>query len=338
MKIEIPWSQPGKAFIIPVFLPFMGCKSKCIYCAQHIQTGIPRFNLKNQLNECMQKLLDISNSGKQAPELAFYGGTFTSLEENDWKLCLKFALEMKSRGLISGFRCSTRPDAVSDKRLDEMVKAGCRMIELGIQSFNSGALMVSERGYTTEECLKSCELIKNHDLNIGLQLMPGMPGLSESAFLNDVEQALLINPECLRFYPCLVLRETRLAEKWSNGKYIPWSLEETIKILAEAWLLARSKNVEVIRMGLYPEPALIKSILAGPEHPSLGSRIMGRALLMAMKKCLQEKAQIRKMELPQYCRGYIWGWKNELAGEWEKIGVSASIVSFSEKDVIKLLI
>ncbi len=40
-SVSIPWPyrKPQHAPIVPVFLPFAGCRTRCIYCAQNIQTG-----------------------------------------------------------------------------------------------------------------------------------------------------------------------------------------------------------------------------------------------------------------------------------------------------------
>lgn len=62
--------------ILPVFITFAGCTSRCIYCNQHRITGIQQSDVitsaKKQIDECI-------SMGVEWTELAFYGGSFSCL-------------------------------------------------------------------------------------------------------------------------------------------------------------------------------------------------------------------------------------------------------------------
>ena len=210
-------------------------------------------------------------------------------------------------------------------------------MELGVQSFADDALAASKRGYDGATALAACARVKAAGLALGVQLLPGMPGNSTADFLRDVPLALDAGADMLRFYPCLVLEGTALARMWRQNLYAPWPLEETLDCLAQGWLVAQEAGVPVIRMGLAPEAALTEAVLAGPVDPALGSRIMGRALLLAVRRALATLAassgmaappRLQSLHVPPSCQGYIWGMRGELRAAWAGLGLSPDGLSF----------
>lgn len=336
--LSIAWPRRQRQKIIPLFLPWLGCKRRCIFCSQEIQTGVnassSRTEIAARLEDCYRNL-----SAKQdapLPELAFYGGTFTALPETIWGDCLRFARGLLSERLISGFRCSTRPDSLTEQRLTELRAAGCQLVELGIQSFDDAALAKSRRGYSSADALNACALVARHELGPGIQLMPGMPGVTETVFLKDVNFAIEVGARCLRFYPCIALAGSQLAELWLRGEYIPWTLDQTLSALAQAWLMAARAQIPVIRMGLAPQPGLARAALAGPLHSALGSRVMGRALLLAITDMLKDNRERIQIFLPFWLQGCIWGWHGELANAWRDLGLGSENIHYWNKAEISV--
>lgn len=251
--------------------------------------------------------------------------------------CLDLARKALERGWIHSFRCSTRPDCVDAAVLDRLRAAGCGCVELGIQSFADDALVASKRGYDGAAAQRACAHVKAAGLTLGVQLLPGMPGHNPADFLRDVPLALAAGADMLRFYPCLVLEGTALARMWRQGLYAPWELEDTLNCLAQGWLLAQEACVPVIRMGLAPEASLDAALLAGPVDPALGSRVMARALLLAVRQHLEQMAAasglaappvLKALCAPSSCQGYIWGMRGELRAAWARLGLSREGLTF----------
>lgn len=317
-----PVPERPKVRIRPVFLPFQGCPRPCIFCAQHEQTGGPALPLHSLLEELDISLRQALGRSKGPMELAFYGGTFTAMPVADQEACLALARRFKDFGLISRVRCSTRPDCVSVARLAHLKERGLDMVELGIQTFNDKALAVSRPGCTRAIHGAACAMVREAGLALGLQLMPGIPGTDENDFRNDIETAVALRPETLRLYPCLVIEGTKLAALWRAGRYTPWELGPTIRILAWALMKAERAGIAVIRLGLAPESALEKAVLAGPQHASLGSRVRGLALFNLVSA---EVATLglppRLLTLPRRLCGEFSGFKGELLPQYEALGL-----------------
>lgn len=323
--------------IIPIFLPFEGCPHRCIFCAQDKQTGLgyggSKISLSDNLANLFTRLKKEKNtfsSEKLLPEIAFYGGTFTLLPTASMQLCLNMVKQCLAEGLISGARCSTRPDAVSPAILTKLKAAGINLIELGVQSFSNIALSLVRRGYTQHIIKEGCYNILSAGLRLGIQLLPGMPGSTAEVFLNDVEQSLEQNPTCLRFYPCLVVDGTQLADIWRKGLYQPWDINTTVKILGKGLVRAWSKKIPVIRLSLAPEDTLEASILAGPRHPALGSMIQGEALFHLIYEKIKQIGQSPSFVcLPSFCKGFFYGHAGMLKKHWASIGINSVNIQWS---------
>lgn len=334
-EIEIKWPKAGRVRIFPVFLPNWGCAKRCAFCSQEAQTGRKASleELDRILAECRGEIERSQASG----HAAFYGGTFSSLPDSVWKKCLNFAKSLKRDGLIEGFRFSTRPDSLSERRLIEALEAGCKLVEFGAQSFDDSALAASGRGCDGRGSRRGPELCSAFQVPFGVHLMPGLPGSSHEIFLNDARVALDLKASCLRVHPCLVLKGTRLEREWREGRYRPLAMDETLEIVARAWVMASERGVPVIRVGVAPEDVFLKSILAGPFCPSMGSRVQGRALLKIVESRLGERERIVRMILPRRVSGFLFGKKGELAPRWRALNVDKTNIEYGEGDAIRII-
>lgn len=343
-SVAVAWPAPPRRAIVPVFLPFFGCPRRCLFCAQEAQTGRRApgpADIALLLAEARQSLEQRAARGLPPAQLAFYGGTFTALPPEALDACLAFAGDMRAAGLVSSFRCSTRPDSVDAAVLRRLVAAGCAAVELGVQSFSGRALNLAARGYTGERAKRACARVAGAGLALVVQLLPGMPGVTPGVFLGDVRAALEAGARALRFYPCLVLDGTGLAALWRAGEYRPWDLELTLDTLAQGWRMARKGGVPVLRMGVAPGEDLARALVAGPWHPSLGSRVLGRALWLEVRELLRtlgrhEAAGAIRLDIPAHAQGHFWGHGGELRGRWAALGIGPENVRFGREPVLRL--
>lgn len=328
----VSWPPPAREKIYPVFLPFMGCKTRCAFCSQENQTGFSAnwLAIKPQFEAAEQFFIKYGSGCK----LAYYGGTFSALEERDWNYCLDFARSLKRRGLIEGFVCSTRPDRLSERRIAELAEAGCLRVELGIQSLDEKALARCGRPYDRKICAEAITHLARAKLLCCAQLMPGFPFALPQGFLEDVKTALAWGIRIFRFYPCLVFRKTALARWYSQGDYEPLGLEEAVEKTAMAWLLARFFKAKVLRMGVLLAAGEKEAVLAGPLDDAFGNRVMAAGIykLLAnnpMLRSLGKTGQEFSIFLPAFAQGYFWGWKGELKEKWKVLGITPENTVFS---------
>lgn len=332
---ELPGRRPT---VLPVFIPFAGCPGRCVYCAQHLQTGQePAAHLEQIRHNLETTLAAAQQAGHRHAELAFYGGTFTLLPPAWQEELLSSLTPWRERDVIIATRCSTRPDAVPEKTLRRLKGLGLTGIELGVQTFADGVLTRAGRSYTGAEARAACQRVREHGFSLGVQLLPGLPGMTPELFRADVEACLGIAPDLTRLYPCLVLRDTPLADLWAAGEYQPWSLDLAVPLLAEALLKFQKARIPVARIGLPLADGFAQDVLAGPAHPALGDMVRGLALYYWLKEQLKNTTRpVTGLRVPRTWQGAFWGHRAALKPAYAKLGLTPDKVTFHHWPLFRL--
>jgi histone acetyltransferase (RNA polymerase elongator complex component) len=330
--VSISWSPAPRprAAIHPVFLPGLGCPGHCLYCNQKQQTGRREHSLAKIAGQLSRELHTAEHTNSSPFELAFFGGTFTRLPVFWQNRFLEISAEYRNKGLINAVRCSTRPDSCQLPQLERLAGLGLSTVEIGAQTFSPRVLRTVRRGYEPEAIASAAANARKAGLGLGIQLLPGLPGHTCSAWLQDVRETLGLRPDFVRIYPCLVLDQTPLADMYRQGLFQPWSLQQTITALARACLRLSAAKIPIIRMGLHPEPSLMKALIAGPWHPALGSVVRSRTLLSRIKMaCLQLPPGPKLMTCPRSLQGNLWGHKGIHRIPLSKVGITPDHVVYT---------
>jgi histone acetyltransferase (RNA polymerase elongator complex component) len=261
-------------FIIPIFIPHQGCPHRCVFCQQRTITNVSEdLYTPDHITTAIASALRSKSYPPHTPkEVAFYGGTFTSIPTSAMVGMLSAVRPFIKEGAIDSIRLSTRPDSIDETKLDILESYGVTTVELGTQSMDNEVLTLSNRGHTTSDSVHAVQLLKKRGFTVGVQLMPGLPGDSKRVFMDTIERVIALKPHMARLYPTLVLKGTRLAQWYREGKYTPMELEETVSVCKDACMQLESSGIPVIRIGLMSSPSLLAKgeIIAGPWHPSLG--------------------------------------------------------------------
>lgn len=258
--------------IFPVFIPQKGCPFHCVFCDQKQFNSVKEVNFKI-LNEQIQQFC--AKHKNEQKQIAFYGGTFTGLAESErdkyYKLVSPY-LDSKT-----SIRISTRPDAVEQDDLDWCKSHHIKTIELGIQDFSDEVLKASRRGYDSKTAIEACFRVKQAEFELGVQLMPGLPGSSPLSHRESSGTLQGVLPDFVRLYPLIILRGTPLWKEWEKGNIEPLTLEEAINICVEYYDIAERNNIAVIKTGI---PSLESSTeYVGPYHPAFGELVKGERLI-----------------------------------------------------------
>jgi histone acetyltransferase (RNA polymerase elongator complex component) len=262
-----------KKCIVPVFIPNEGCPHQCLFCEQEKITSERRRHIDGpSVRMTIEQALHSRKFDSRNAELAFYGGTFTSLETDRMNELLDAVAPYLRKGLFGSIRVSTRPDSLDEGRLEVMKRKGVRTVELGVQSMDERVLTLSARGHSAEDSERAVHLLRKAGFCVGVQLMPGLPGDSKETFLSTVDRVIALAPDMARIYPALVIRGTGLARLYQRGEYLPLTLDQAVEICAESCRRLEDAGVSVIRMGLMSSPTLMEpgQVLAGPWHPAFG--------------------------------------------------------------------
>ncbi len=263
-------------FIIPVFLPHAGCPHQCVFCNQTSITGTPRNMLSMEKVETdIREFLRYKKRSRGQTQVAFYGGNFLGLEKDDIRRLLNVSITFVNNKEIDTIRFSTRPDTIAPDRLDIIKDYPVSTIEIGAQSMDDRVLIAAKRGHLAVDTQKAAALLKERHYEIGIQMMVGLPGDTEDGSLFTGYRIGELDPDFVRIYPAIVLKDSLLAQWYLNGRYRPWSLERSVALVKKLYLLFEKKGIRVIRMGLQAADDLDNgaAVLAGPYHPAFGHMV-----------------------------------------------------------------
>ena len=275
-------NKSEKYFIVPVFLPQLGCTHRCAFCNQTAITGVKQqLPSPGQIQLLINTFLGYKSSVAKKVQVSFYGGNFLGLKQDYIKSILSETAEFVSAGRIDSIRFSTRPDTISGKTLDILADYPVATIELGVQSMDDRVLAMSKRGHTILDTFRAVSMIKERGFELGLQMMVGLPGDSETGALNSGRMIADLSPDFVRIYPTVVLAGSLLAGLYRQGKYTPLPLEVCVTLVKKLYLLFRGKKIRVVRMGLQASQDLSQgsTVLAGPYHPAFGHLVMSEVFL-----------------------------------------------------------
>ena len=270
--------------IYPVFIPHSGCPHRCLFCAQDKTSGQTEAPTPDSVKVWLDQTLPLvgNSDGSGDGEIAFYGGTFTALPQSTQDAYLDVAKRFVAAGRVGAIRLSTRPETLDAETVERLCAFGVATVEIGAQSFDSQVLLAAKRGHSAADVIAAVQQCRAAKLQVGLQLMPGLPAGNAKEALASLDSALALQPDFVRIYPALVVEGTGLALLWRDGAYRPWSLDEAVEVCADMMLACRRSHVPVIRLGLQQEASLEQNLLSGPYHPAFGqlvrSRLWRRAL------------------------------------------------------------
>lgn len=291
----------AREHILPVFVPHFGCPHDCVFCNQRHISGerIPATaeTVRRSIAEAVQR-----SGGDEKLQLAFYGGSFTAIPEEDQLFLLQAAKEALDSGAVSSIRLSTRPDAIDDSVLRRLHAYGVETIELGAQSLCDEVLRLSGRGHSAEDVRRASRMIRESDFHLILQMMTGLPGDTPSRSMATAEGIIRLKPDGVRIYPTVIVRDTALFALWQRNEYREHTVEDAVALCAELVPLFDAAGIPVIRIGLNPTEELSAgAAVAGAYHPALGELVRSRMLRNEAETLLQGTAPGSRicLEVPQ---------------------------------------
>ncbi len=278
-------AKKQRPFIVPIFIPHAGCPHRCVFCNQHTTTGQNEsMPSAKQIRQTVDRFLTYRRDPDRWTELSFYGGNFLGLAPEQIQLLLATITPYIRQGSANGIRFSTRPDTIDEGRLTLISEFPVTTIELGVQSMNDQVLEQSQRGHTSQDTIRAVALLKATPYAIGIQLMIGLPGDTESQALATARHVASLAPDFVRIYPTLVFRGSALYREHAKGRYEPLTLNEAVAITADLFEIFARNDIPVIRMGLQAAEELSPEadLVAGPFHPAFGELVRSALWMKAI--------------------------------------------------------
>ncbi len=329
MKMKTTQSPP---LIIPIFITHEGCPHRCIFCNQEPITGQNHHVGPQEVEDEIRKWLRRSPARGRRVETAFYGGSFTALPIIRQRELLRAVQPFLESGKVQAIRLSTRPDYIDSKSADFLSAYGVQTVELGIQSMSDKVLAVSQRGHTVEQSIKAINFLSNSGLQVGVQLLLGLPAETTRSTLQGTRQLTTMRIDFVRLYPALVIKGSGLADLYHRHKYRPLTMNQTIALTARIASMLSNHHIPVIRIGLPASKELEKNLLAGPYHPALGEMVAARIFFNKIRKRLTSPpGNPWLLTISQRDRSIFYGQKKCSLQRLERLGLlNGGKIKFSD--------
>lgn len=292
----------SKRYIIPIFVPHLGCPNDCIFCNQKKITNRKQAVDKAEIVNVIETQLGYFPKSDNIKEIAFFGGSFTAIDRDLMIEYLDIAREYKRRKIVNCIRISTRPDAIDEEILNILKEYGVDIIELGVQSMDDEVLRMNNRGHDSNSVVRASKLIKSYGITLGHQIMPGLYMDSFEKTVESAKRLIELKPDIVRIYPTLIIKNTMLETLYNLKIYEPLSMNEAVEISGILLKMFTENNIKVIRVGLQVTENinLENDVVAGPFHSAFRQLVEQKGYLDKQIEIFEEHNIKDKKEVVIY--------------------------------------
>ncbi|MFB3385853.1 radical SAM family heme chaperone HemW [Flavobacterium sp. LAR06] len=208
---------------IYIHIPF--CKQACHYCDFHFSTSMKK---KDEMVLALAKeigmrkngfeLLDSAQSDNQIETIYFGGGTPSVLSNKEINFLIDEVYKNYKVSEKPEITLEANPDDLSSERILELSKSPINRLSIGIQSFYEEDLKMMNRAHNSAEAKKCLEEATKYFDNISLDLIYGIPGLTDEMWKQNIETALSFGVPHISSYALTVEPKTALRKLIDTGK------------------------------------------------------------------------------------------------------------------------
>ena len=216
----------------------------CIFCSawgggEFAEQGA---DIPSQLERAKIRVADKIKTGKYIAYFQSFTGTYAPIDRLKALYTQAIAPEY-----IVGLNIGPRPDCLPNEAialLKEIGEVKPVTVELGLQTADDAVAEYCNRGYATEVYTDAVARLKQAGLEVITHIIIGLPNDDP---VKTTRIAVQAGTDGVKFHLLHILKNTRLAAEYEQGRVQPLSLEEYAKILKDC-LAVLPKDVVVHRI------------------------------------------------------------------------------------------
>ena len=193
---------------IYIHIPF--CKQACHYCDFHFSTSLKK---KDEMVLALAKEIEMRKNefkDEQVETIYFGGGTPSILTIGDLRFLIDAVFKNFNITENPEITVEANPDDLSKERIIELSNNKVNRLSIGIQSFFEDDLKMMNRAHNAEEAKECLEFATQYFDNISIDLIYGIPEMSNEKWLQNIETALSFNIPHISSYALTVEPKTAL--------------------------------------------------------------------------------------------------------------------------------
>ncbi len=201
---------------IYIHIPF--CKQACHYCDFHFSTSMKK---KDEIVLALAKEIEMRKAEFKediVETIYFGGGTPSVLSNKEINFLIEEVYKNYKVSENPEITLEANPDDLSSERILELSKSPINRLSIGIQSFYEEDLKMMNRAHNSAEAIKCLEEATKYFDNISLDLIYGIPGLTDEMWKQNIETALSFGVPHISSYALTVEPKTALRKLIDTGK------------------------------------------------------------------------------------------------------------------------
>ncbi len=186
LEYDPPLGRPGGGLYIHI--PF--CKQACHYCDFHFSTSVKR---KRELVDMLCREIVLRKEelpGNLLQTIYFGGGTPSLLSAEELQLLFHTIYANFTVAENAEITLEANPDDLTLEKLEVLRSSGINRLSIGVQSFFEKDLKLMNRAHNATEAMQSIRMAREYFDNISIDLIYGIPGLSEERWKKNIQIAL----------------------------------------------------------------------------------------------------------------------------------------------------
>lgn len=232
-----------------IHIPF--CKQACHYCDFHFSTSVKK---KPQLVDalCSEIKLRKTEIGNTLETIYFGGGTPSLLTAEELKQIFDCINEHFKVVADAEITLEANPDDLNEDVLKMLASSPINRLSIGVQSFYNEDLKLMNRAHNSGEALQSIKLALAYFENISIDLIYGIPEMSNLRWRENLKIALELGVPHISSYALTVEPNTALKKFIEKGVIKPVDDEvaqQHYKILLDVMEANGFENYEFSNFG-----------------------------------------------------------------------------------------
>ncbi|WP_431133753.1 radical SAM family heme chaperone HemW [Psychroserpens mesophilus] len=200
---------------IYIHIPF--CKQACHYCDFHFSTSLKK---RDEMVMALAKEIQLRKDefkNKAVETIYFGGGTPSLLTIEELQFLIDTINENYKISEHPEITLEANPDDLSAKQIYDLSTSPINRLSIGIQSFFKDDLKLMNRAHNAEEAKECLSEATRHFDNISVDLIYGIPGLSNERWKQNINTVLSFNIPHISSYALTVEPKTALASFVKKG-------------------------------------------------------------------------------------------------------------------------
>ena len=232
-----------------IHIPF--CKQACHYCDFHFSTSLKK---KSQLVAalCKEMVLRKDEIPGTLQTIYFGGGTPSLLEADELEQIFNTIDTHFEVAKNPEITLEANPDDLTEEKLEMLAQSCINRLSIGVQSFFEEDLKLMNRAHNATEAVHCLELAKQYFDNISIDLIYGMPDMSNARWQENLDRALALKIPHISSYALTVEPNTALQKFIEKGVVKPVDdavAQQHFEILIKRMQEAGFENYEFSNFG-----------------------------------------------------------------------------------------